>query len=250
LWLDKFLPSQTKSGSESGKGEKAKLILAVQEKCQVPDDYREAYERWQQSLVPPRFTRLFAQPKGRLVVGLGAKGSLETGLTLHRTWGVPFLPGSALKGLAAAAAHHLAKDDAWRKGGESHKALFGTTDESGCVNFLDALWIPEGARELPIWLDTMTVHHKEYYEGAKDPGGKIVEPSDMDSPVPIPFATVAHIEKRPARFLVALESEPEAETTWRRAASHWLEQGLAELGLGAKTNAGYGRMALSAEGDT
>lgn len=36
----------------------------------------------------------------RLVVGLGAKGSLEMGLTLHHHIGYPWIPGSAVKGAA------------------------------------------------------------------------------------------------------------------------------------------------------
>jgi CRISPR-associated protein Cmr6 len=39
--------------------------------------------------------------QGRLIVGLGGDNVLETGLTLHHTYGVPLIPGNALKGLAA-----------------------------------------------------------------------------------------------------------------------------------------------------
>ncbi len=38
----------------------------------------------------------------RLAVGLGADHPLENGFTFHRVYGVPYLPGSALKGLARA----------------------------------------------------------------------------------------------------------------------------------------------------
>jgi hypothetical protein len=56
----------------------------------------------------------------------------------------------------------------------------------------------------------------------------------MDSPVPVPFATVT------GSYLVAVEGDP----AWCHAAMGILKIGLAELGIGAKTNAGYGRMAL------
>jgi CRISPR-associated protein Cmr6 len=41
-----------------------------------------------------------AQPVWRFVVGLGAAHVLETGITLHRLFGLPIIPGSALKGAA------------------------------------------------------------------------------------------------------------------------------------------------------
>ncbi len=41
-----------------------------------------------------------AQPVWRFVVGLGAAHVLETGITLHRIFGLPIIPGSALKGVA------------------------------------------------------------------------------------------------------------------------------------------------------
>jgi CRISPR-associated protein Cmr6 len=40
------------------------------------------------------------QPTWRFVVGLGAAHVLETGITLHRLFGLPIIPGSALKGVA------------------------------------------------------------------------------------------------------------------------------------------------------
>jgi len=40
-----------------------------------------------------------AETKARLSVGFGNTTPLETGLTLHRLYGVPYLPGTALKGL-------------------------------------------------------------------------------------------------------------------------------------------------------
>jgi CRISPR-associated protein Cmr6 len=43
-------------------------------------------------------------PEHRLVVGLGAEHVLETSLSLHRVYGIPIIPGSAVKGLTHAAA--------------------------------------------------------------------------------------------------------------------------------------------------
>jgi CRISPR-associated protein Cmr6 len=48
--------------------------------------------------MPRKPLRLITQ--SRLIVGNGTKGTLEMGITLHRIFGIPYIPGSALKGLA------------------------------------------------------------------------------------------------------------------------------------------------------
>ncbi|GMV43315.1 MAG: hypothetical protein AMXMBFR64_50310 [Myxococcales bacterium] len=239
LWLDKFLPA-VKDDDASGQGDegvKAQHIKKVQERT-APDGYKSSFERWRALWRNcPRALVVEAEVLGRMVVGLGAKGALEAGLRLDHTWGVPIVPGSALKGIAAAAAHLLADDDAWRKNlsdsprtpKTAYDALFGTNDEEGAVAFHDAWWVPKG--KVPIHLDVMTVHHKRYYESASAPPA----PSDTDSPTPIPFASVS------GAYLIVLEAEDEG---WREAALELLRLGFEHLGAGAKTNAGYGRLRL------
>jgi CRISPR-associated protein Cmr6 len=231
LWLDKFL--RQPADREKVAVEKSKLLREASATA-VPEGYKKALEQRHDSFMAladrDRALVFKASVLGRLVVGLGQKGVLEAGLRLEATWGVPILPGSSLKGLAAATAHRLVEDAAWHRGQASFETLFGTTDEGGAVVFHDAWWIPGDAKTLPIHPDVMTVHHQDYY------AGKSVAPSDLDSPVPVPFATVN------GDYLVVLEGSPE----WCRAAEELLAHGLAELGAGAKTNAGYGRMTLEA----
>lgn len=45
-------------------------------------------------------SRFEMQLRGRMAVGLGGKNPLEFGITLNRLTGLPYIPGSALKGLA------------------------------------------------------------------------------------------------------------------------------------------------------
>jgi CRISPR-associated protein Cmr6 len=229
LWLDQGL-----SDLEEGGPAKQRLFELMEPA--VPEDYRRFYERWLkavQSLEP--CTRLAeATTQGRMVVGLGAESILETSITLHRTYGVPIIPGSALKGLAASAAHKHLADPGWRKSredgtmGPSHRILFGDTETSGYVTFHDALWIPEGDRLL-LDLDVMTVHHAEYYQ---KPG---VPPADWDNPNPVAFLSTR------GRFLLAVTGPEE----WADAALTILKEALAEDGIGAKTAAGYGRMSVA-----
>jgi CRISPR-associated protein Cmr6 len=240
LWLDKFLTKQTTDQSnEAEKAAKGELLAEVA-RLGVPDGYQTAYELRVSQPAPPGLVRLTgtATVEGRVVVGLGQKGPTEIGITLEHTWGVPILPGSSLKGLAAAAAHRLYGGPDWSKpqaDGErpsgvpsSYDWLFGTTEDRGAVSFLDAWWIPDGKAGTPLALDVMTPHHIDYY------GGKDVPPSDMDSPNPVAFLTAV------GRFKVIIEGEKAwAETAWAL-----LEAGLRELGIGAKTNAGYGRLTL------
>ena len=192
-----------------------------------------------------------AKVLGRMIVGLGAKNAMEFGIHLDHTWGVPVIPGSSLKGIAAATAHKLAGDEAWRKPGKSPPTsgdsnrvatqfewLFGTTENRGAVQFWDAWWIPDSANKekekIPVHRDVMTVHHADYYQGKLDSKGGIAPPSDMDDPNPIAFLSVS------GTYLIVVEGDPE----WAGAAMKLLHKGLIDLGIGAKTNAGYGRMAL------
>jgi CRISPR-associated protein Cmr6 len=58
---------------------------------------RRTHQRWQ--AMTEGAARFEAALQGRMVVGLGGKGAMEFGITLHRVTGLPYIPGSALKGL-------------------------------------------------------------------------------------------------------------------------------------------------------
>ena len=143
LLLDFYLPE---TGDE-GKARRALFKRAADATKACVDIYRAAFDRWQREVEHEPKTVHVA---GRLIVGLGAGTVLEIGITLHHTYGVPVIPGSALKGLAAA---YCAK--VWGETGEtcetyrrepvgaSYRALFGTGDDSGCIVFHDAWILPE-----------------------------------------------------------------------------------------------------------
>jgi CRISPR-associated protein Cmr6 len=196
------------------------------------------------------------EARSRLLIGHGNPSGADVGLTVHRTWGVPVIPGSALKGLTAHYVDAVYGGDeperrqwlgpTWRDGrvrkgdhaGAAFGALFGApavdgeegSERGGIVAFHDALYVPGSAKDRPFARDVLTVHQKPYYDNK---GGDW--PNDWTSPNPVGFITV-----RPgARFLLALTG-PQA---WRERAMELLLKALTEWGVGGKTSAGYGRLA-------
>ncbi|AEB12636.1 type III-B CRISPR module RAMP protein Cmr6 [Marinithermus hydrothermalis] len=238
LWLDKYIRTVREEDTDA----KRDLVREVAG-CGEPKEYRAFFTRYRKALEELGAEVREARTLGRLVVGLGGEGVLETSLTLHRTYGVPYIPGSALKGLASRYAHLYLEGEAWRrnlkefKRGAAQKALFGDLEEQGALVFFDALPLPGTYALHP---DVMTPHHAEYYGGGGAP------PADWDSPVPVPFLSVT------GTFLLALAPvpglSPEVARPWLEAAWRILAWALKEEGVGAKTAAGYGRMELEGGG--
>ena len=227
LWYDKYLDQQYEQSSQ-GFTEYASGMTPYQEhirtvsKLEAPPVYATYLKRWKESLEKQGTFLFEGRTLGRQVVGLGGSGVIENGISLHHTYGVPYLPGSALKGLAAHYARNYL-DDNWGKKSEAYQLLFGTQKQQGLVTFFDAL--PETYSFRP---DILTVHHKEYYQSG-------TVPADWDNPVPIPFLTVVS-----GRFQIPLAG-PEA---WVQTAVSILHGALNDLGIGAKTSSGYGRMRI------
>jgi len=146
----------------------------------------------------------------RLVVGLGAGHVLETSLTLHHIFGIPYIPGSALKGVVRMVnfweiveklnkksdedieklqkqlyedeISNSDKNDFDKKDILKHKLLFGTQKFKALLVFLDAY--PEVQNNQQIFeVDVMTPHYQGYYTKNQVPG-------DWENPNPIPFLTV------------------------------------------------------------
>ncbi len=198
------------------------------------DAYKLAFARWQGIAGTRGWLTLGAVAAGPLAVGLGNASPLEIGLTIHHTYGMPVIPGSGIKGVLRRAAEQASlKRDA-----PEFVALFGDTKSGSGFTFWDAWYDPDSVGGQPFHRDVITVHHPRYYgSGGKDSSGKDIWPTDFDNPTPVPFLVV-----RPgARFLFAAEC-PSPE--WADYVRHLLAWALENLGLGAKTNAGYGRFAV------
>ena len=125
---------------------------------------------------------------------------------------MPILPGSALKGLAAYYCDQVWRttEEKFKKGGTYHRLLFGTTDDSGCITFHDAWYVPEASDATPLKLDVMTPHHPKWNDISEP-----VAPTDFDSPIPVPFLSVTGDVSR-CRF-VAWARTPDRRTgrNWR-----------------------------------
>ncbi|WP_129628472.1 type III-B CRISPR module RAMP protein Cmr6 [Candidatus Oscillochloris fontis] len=248
LWLDKFIPTQPQPQQRTGEDVETKRNLVtdtatIASTPAVLDLYRCSFRRWRDTLTHLADTELrLATARGRVVVGIGNASVLETAISLQRTYGIPYIPGSALKGLAAAYARQRL-DDTWGKPAtiydpddpaqqppSAYELLFGATSTAGYVTFHDALWYPDDpAHPQSLAADVLTVHHQAYY----NQGGSQA-PTDWDSPMPIPFLTAT------GSFLLALSGPP----AWRSRAFEILAAALDQMGVGAKTSSGYGRMDL------
>lgn len=234
LWLDKFLTTQQESAN-SNEQPKTRLVNEVGTISQ-PEIYTKFYQRWKQTLEQISDVQTGkATVQGRMAVGLGTESVLETSIKLYHTYGVPYIPASALKGVAASYARDYLHG--WEQTSSNYVTVFGTsTDEkndikeaAGFVTFYDALYVPDsGINKQALHADVITVHHQDYYED------KNLAPADWDSTTPISFLTAT------GEYLIAL-SGPE---DWVSLTFDILKEALKELGVGAKTSSGYGRMEL------
>ncbi|QRN96596.1 type III-B CRISPR module RAMP protein Cmr6 [Archangium violaceum] len=237
-----------------------KRWLELLTQCREPARYSQAYRRWKESFQGPDTLCFIVRAESRVLVGHGTSSATGVGLTLHHTWGVPVLPGSALKGLTA---HYVQtvygpepgiedperepfRGTTWefsrpsRAPGRVFRRLFGSPDvdelsekgSQGEVVFHDALWVPAEMGSGPMLArDVLTVHQRAYYES----GGR-EWPVDFDDPNPVSFLTVAPGN----RFLVVLEARGERALLER--AGRYVREALESWGLGGKTAAGYGRL--------
>ncbi len=93
LWLDKYVRATDKSD----KAARSSLVRRVAS-IATPDIYLKYFEtRWQAELQAMGALCRRARVEGRFAIGLGAASLIESGFSIHRTYGVPFIEGSALR---------------------------------------------------------------------------------------------------------------------------------------------------------
>jgi CRISPR-associated protein Cmr6 len=163
----------------------------------------------------------------RLVPGTGNPHPIEVGLTWHPIRALPYVPASSLKGVVRDWAQQWACANA-----DEVQRIFGPDGSDaravGSIIFYDMLpWEP-----VALDPDVMTPHHPAYYRGAEP------VPGDWESPVPVPFLTVAPDQL----YGVAVAPRNQDAGADLPMVQQWIDDALNWLGVGAKTAAGYGRL--------
>ena len=225
LWLQRGWPAFVTGDSKNNKTGHINKLCTIQPSA----FYKEAFRRWEKTAKTLPGTTLFATVSQRLLIGSNAASALETGAAIQHSYGMPMIPGSAVKGCARAYAQQLGL------GAEYLAMLFGLDEGElagpGGLVWHDAWWRPGGQEKFPFVADVVTVHHPEYYQG------KDVMASDTDTPVPnAQLAT--HGE-----FFFYIGCEHSDSQPWAELAIQLLKAALHGAGIGGKRAAGYGRMA-------
>ncbi len=200
--------------------------------------------------------RLEALATAPFTTGLGNEHPLENGFAFLNPYGLPYLPGSGVKGVLRQAARELASGE-W---GDAHgwddaaiTALFGREPANGDTEHLRGalvFWdvIPQIAGD-SLTVEIMTPHQSHYYQEKQDPkAGNSITPHDSGQPIPISFLTVPpksgfvfHVQSD----LVHLDrTAPElaADGLWKTLLEAAFAHAFKWLGFGAKTAVGYGAM--------
>lgn len=202
----------------------------------APSCYVAAQKVRRQRLQQAADTVLFtARTVSPLLCGFEHDTLIGFGFSFLQPWGVPYLPGSSVKGCVST---RLAKVGSGtlsgapeRRGVDAANLLGGRTEPhglvSGCVDFLEAWWVP-CENKSPFMTDIVNPHYGKYYQGERWPDG-------MESPIPFKFAAI-----RPGEtFCFTIQGPSE----WTTLAKTILLDALSNHGVGAKTRIGYGRFA-------
>lgn len=183
--------------------------------------------------------------EGRLAINLTEGIIQNAGMALDRIFGLPLIPGSAVKGVTRTAALTEVKQNPEML--ETFVRVFGTAESDYKKGDLSGLKPPSGlpvdlkgavtfvqatpTNEAEIVVDITTVHFPDYYRTGKEADQR------NESPRPNSFPAV----ERGAEFAfpVVLNSMSN-DTALLEAASRWIGMAMQQHGFGAKTAAGYG----------
>lgn len=270
LAYDAWAPTEVVDGKVSDDNRRPWLEKLAE--LAVSPDYARSFERWKASFSNAGDRLAELTLASRLLIGHGNASAIDVGLTVHHTWGVPVIPGSALKGLVA---HYVdatygpteSGKKPWEQQGDErvradyqgvtwnrrriergpgavYRALFGAPDAR------DDAKMREQGFEAGATAGLVTFHDALYVPGSladnKPFAADVLTvhqkgyydssgqnlPNDYDSPNPVAFLTV-----RPKCRLLLTLSGP---SDWTELAARLLADALKNWGVGGKTAAGYG----------
>lgn len=243
----------------------------------VSPDYAHSFERWKASFSATGDRLAELTLSSRLLIGHGNASAIDVGLTVHHTWGVPVIPGSALKGLVA---HYVdaaygpadASKKPWEQQGDErvradyqgvtwthrriergpgavYRALFGAPDAR------DDATMREHGFEAGAAAGFVTFHDALYVPGSAPPVSALgdrpfaadvltvhqkgyYDSSGQSAPNDYDSPNpVAFLTVRPKCRLLLALSGP---SEWTALAAQLLADALKNWGVGGKTAAGYG----------
>lgn len=188
--------------------------------------------------------RLPAKSTSPFMTGTGIEHPLENGFAFLNPYGLPYLPGSGVKGVLRRAAELLAAGEFgdrqnWNQ--EIIDDLFGREPDSGdtetarnrgALIFWDVLPEPAGNS---LKVEIMTPHYGDYYQGN-------TTPHDSGRPNPIVFLTLPPNSR--FEFFVQCDKAalPESlRNNWQALLETAFQHAFDWLGFGAKTAVGYGQ---------
>lgn len=216
--------------------------------------------------------RIHAEQTWRMATGLGNASAYNNGFTFHPVYGIPYIPGQAIKGTLRSFVIRENFYDEGLQGNEIENRamqdpvfcyIFGCTKNSynkkeskGNVDFLDVF--PVG--NFKIVPDIMNPHFSDYYNDENNPPQ--VPPADWIKPIPIVFLTLKDATfdfdiaiKKNKNVIISSQkfynhNNDEIESnitdftnkTPSQIISEWLPEALTVYGVGAKTSVGYGLM--------
>lgn len=190
------------------------------------------------------------EPTYKLVVGLGEESVHETSMTIHHTYGCPYISSSAIKGVYSSYLKEIIKERFELSGKDSnilYNILFGNDEMKGILIFFDA-FPTEGYK---IINDNITPHYSKYYNN----NGKI-PPTDGEDKIIISFPAVVdtkfkfyigynkyylsnYMKKNDLKEVINKIGGIEEN---KKKLREFLKEALYDIGIGGKTSSGYGSM--------
>ena len=225
LRLEKFL----RIGEDTKADEVKQVVDCHNRNCKIVNEY---------ALLTPSGVQSFtAILESRMMVNQ-AGGMLENaGLCLHRHFGYPFIPGSAVKGIARHAAWsewNAAQDEEARMSRAKRVAdVFGfPTGDSSLDHYLASIHYDVRKQGSIAFLSAVPVKRASLVSEILTPHGG----NDWTDPVPSAFPAV----EKGTEFRFSIVPLRNGGRQLAEDALRFLKTGLVKNGAGAKTNAGYG----------
>ena len=196
--------------------------------------------------------------------GLGNEHPSENGFAFLNPFGLPYLPGSSVKGVLRQAARDLATgewgDNFGRDSGQNSASFEGSDNPESIINLLfgneDSNNASRGAlifwdvipqiRGSALSIEIMTPHYRDYFQAKNGNGSD--SPHECGQPNPISFLSIpagsgfTFLIQCNLNLLRCRLPDLVAGEEWKYLLKHAFEHAFAWLGFGAKSALGYGAM--------